>query len=238
MKSLAILWSLAVGAAACGCVKIQVNKFSAFDRASKMASLDFPRLVFAERVDLVSLPSMVAYAGITTVGGSREKMPMRIWARAAELNADLVVILAPRSPYAGYVASYPELGISSSVPIYSLKELTGICFRRCKARIGLTTDLDGTVTQIGDNDSLRKAGPVEGDRLLSVNGTPWPIGGAWHLAPRHALILALEPGQELSLVWIRPGAGRMEGKALALPNSGSMPANSIEFRDLTRGADE
>lgn len=224
---------IALIAGSTGCVVIHEQKLPAYDLATKTACAARPRLFFAEQVDPQMLPVLCPFLSLEASSRdfANESIKRDLWEKAVEYKADVIVTYDAGPQYAGSIATYWGFGISTSQPLYAYT-VRAICYRICPARLGVQTDESGMVTVIAPESDLRKAGLLEGDKLLSINGMGFTPGPA--ITSAHWIqLLKLQVGDEVNLVWIRPGAGRMEGIVKAYPN-GPMPiplADSLEWKD-------
>ena len=65
---------------------------------------------------------------------------------------------------------------------------------------------------------FRQAGILEGDTLLAANGVAVPRSEKWHLGSYRVSLMKLKPGEDVKLVWTRPGTGKMDGVVKACTN--------------------
>lgn len=203
-----------------GCVYLSVGaRLPAYDEAMEIGGPERPKLFYADSVDIDSLPTLVPYITIsgsaTNAHVSKDLIAFKIWRRSVEFEPDVLMVMDGGSEYAGSISAQLSGGIAVSSPIYA-RILHGICYRIAPARLGFVTDTNKMVLTIDGETDLRAAGLLEGDTILSVDGTSYslePQSGFW------ARALTFKPGDEVKLIWIRPGTGRMEGVATCIPNS-------------------
>lgn len=204
------------------CISVKVQKLPAYNIAINMESLDRPKLFYGNTVDKNVMPSMVPYAIINCIAKSTidtEYMTRRVWTKAAEVKADVVFLSNVMPAYAGTLHTNYGFGIATSQPVYH-QQLVGVCFRICPGGLGLSTDMKGMIIVIKENSKLKQIGLLEGDRLLSINNVPLrPIENRDPVFDEYySELLKLKPGDEVKLVWIRPGVGRMDGTTKMLQN--------------------
>jgi hypothetical protein len=77
----------------------------------------------------------------------------------------------------------------------------------------------------GIEDWARASGLLEGDTLISLAGAEVKPPAEGRLAPWATTALTVRPGDDVKVIWIRPGAGRMEGviKAASPPPKSKAP---------------
>jgi len=93
------------------------------------------------------------------------------------------------------------------------------------ARLGVRFDDKAMVTDV--MDSQRASGIQEGDTILNIDGKSMDAANGTMSEYRMAL-LGFRVGQEVKVVWIRPGTGRMEGVVKLIPNL-EMPTNLVSL---------
>lgn len=110
----------------------------------------------------------------------------------------------------------PFVGMVSFATPTSSTAVVGYAMRAARARLPFDHDLvTGMVLTIHDRAAC--ADLLEGDTITAIAGEParppkrWP---EWTLYPH---LLALVPGGEVHVAWIRPGTGRMQATMRALP---------------------
>ena len=219
------------GAAICmasnaGCISTSQHFFPAYNVAQQYGGDNPPRLFFEESVAGHDFPALVPYAAVLASGdASREALSRAILKDATKLKADVVIVNQPQSQNTGSIYIDYGIGIGSIQPVYT-NSLQGTCFRIARCSIGLTSDRNGMVTSFASDSSAKTTGILEGDTIVSINGVPWAWNDGVYLGQQNALRLSLKPGDELRIVWIRPGTGRMDGVCLAVANTGNLPAQA------------
>ena len=209
---------LALSPSLWGCIGVEIQKLPAYDLALQMGGPERPKLFYAESVSQESLPPFTPYATIICWGNKvKEPLARRAWTEAAKLKADVVIVTDAGMVHAGSVNTYWGFGVSTSQPVYN-HVIHGVCYRLNPARIGFQTDKSGMVITIDPESNLRAAGMLEGDTLLSINGVAYVADENAHLSAHFLTLLNLTPDEEVALVWIRPGTGRMEAKAKCYAN--------------------
>lgn len=201
-----------------GCSSIEMNRLPNFDRVGQRTGSRAVLVTPVSQYDESSLPEFVPYCILfhTSSGRTRAKAIRQLWHRADELGADLVWASEREMINVGAFSTYLGFGITKHTPS-SKSVVRATLFRRPPGRLGLGTDEEGMVVLI-DGDGPRDAGLLEGDRILSVDGALWSKPGDTLRAPRFARLSTAKPGDQLKLVWIRPGVGRMEGDLEVVPN--------------------
>ncbi|MBE7413760.1 MAG: hypothetical protein HS130_00460 [Deltaproteobacteria bacterium] len=87
-----------------GCAPLQVHRLPAYDYAMNIDGPERPKLFYADSVKIDS--ALTPFAVISTFeGGGRDFATRRIWKKAAELKADLVLIKHGQTQYAGSTAT-------------------------------------------------------------------------------------------------------------------------------------
>lgn len=195
-------------------------RYANFDLACAMpAPTESDQIPVLREMDMApTLPVMVAFAHINGDfhGGSEASKAYNLrsaaWGRA--MRPDLIVFRDQGSAYAGSMTQYLGFGMAMSTPV-SRPQAVGYCMRLAPCIVGYVPDSTGMI--VGLSDTAREAGMQEGDKVLSINGhaVEAPPGG---MAPWHAESLQMKVGDEVDVVWIRPGAGRMQGKVKMQPN--------------------
>jgi len=91
--------------------------------------------------------------------------------------------------------------------------------------MGLRFDDKAMVTDI--LDSQRVSGIQEGDTILNIDGKTVDTANGT-LSEYRMASLGFSVGQEVKVVWIRPGTGRMEGVIRLIPNT-EMPTGLVSM---------
>jgi hypothetical protein len=201
------------------CVGPQVKKLPMYDACMALQPVGEMRSVRASEVSADQLPAMIPYAMITIDGAAASGDCERVVELAAQkLNPDLVY-LGDTSTYAsgsaGAAGFSRGVALAFAVPTYA-HGLAAVCYRLAPVKVGVTPDPTGMVIAI--DDGARKSGIIEGDHVVSFDGSPILVGTDYTKSPHLRKMLEHKPGDEITGVWIRPGAGRMEGKFTCLPN--------------------
>jgi len=200
----------------CSCIQSKVKRFAGYDQAQKTEQHGVTKVFFADEIDLRKLPSAVPFAVIGAAGDQTgpSAYASHMKAKGEELNADFVLIGDSSTYYAGSVSNYVGFGMSMSTPVYGLR-MNGTAFRVCPGKLGLSWSHETHMVLTIENASVRSAGLLEGDTVLSLDGV------AVEERPSSSFNLhrlEMQPGDEFKLVWIRPGTGRMEGVAVTMDN--------------------
>lgn len=154
-------------------------------------------------------------------------MLREIWWKAAELKSDVVLIRDGGRQYAGSASTNVNFGsgISSSFssPVYS-RTIAGICLRLNPSKMGVRADNSNMVIDI-INESVRQAGIMEGDKVVSINNSSFSIG-----MPE---MLSFLPKQEVKMTVVRPGTGRITGKVVMMENDQSylQYSDALDWKD-------
>ena len=94
--------------------------------------------------------------------------------------------------------------------------ITAMAFRVAPTRLGIAINNNHMVLVL--EDTARAAGLLEGDTIVNVGGRVWGVGADAGNSPHLEVLLSGTPGDLVSVVWIRPGTGRMEGLVKLLEN--------------------
>jgi hypothetical protein len=171
------------------------------------------------------IPVMVPFAAVhgDFESGTSENSQARALKEQAVLQgilADILVFYPQESSYAGSTSQYVGLGISVSSANYRPRS-TVFCYRACPAYVGIKRNEMQMITWV--TEELREeAGIQEGDTLVSVNGHSVTTNTGQYTSAFDGELLRLREGDEVRLIWIRPGTGRMEGISTAR-RSGAFP---------------
>lgn len=180
-----------------------------------------PIVVHADQWTPADGPQLYPFALIKLAGNDEASVARRMEREGHRVGAEVVIASDAGQQYTGSVGTYWGFGVSSSAPTF-VKQFIGVCYRVAESRCGIAYDDTGMVTGLGAG--AREAGLLEGDRIVTLNGLAVQIGEHWYRSPHFRLLHDLEPGSEIEAVWIRPGAGRMSGTFLTLPNEGDLSA--------------
>lgn len=205
------------------CVQTPVRKLPAFEHAVKIAPKSKTKCVEASSLDIAALPALVPYALLSAQSdfGTVDTAKAMI-SNLSKLGQppDLLMLQVTGRAYTGSVYSGGLSG-GFSIPMYQ-NTTSAIAYRTAPARLGIQWDASGMV--IGLDEAAKPCGILEGDRIVSFAGSPVSLGEEWAQSAHYVKVLDLKPGDEIEIVWIRPGTGRMSGKAKLIPNT-SMPPN-------------
>ena len=198
---------------ACTSIDTRLRKLPAYSAARSLPAREQPVVFFRAGVDEL-FPTVIPYALITASGGLQRDRFVAVRDRAHAEAADVVFFEEHEPRHVGEVGIYWGYGVSTSESVYRGTS-SGLCCRLASATLGIVTDDTNMVMTLPPE--IRQSGIQEGDSLLSVNGIPWSSradSALWRL------YVKLSPGDEVELVWLRPGIGRMAGRARALTNEG------------------
>lgn len=216
-----------------GCVTHSVRRLPTYDECVALKPAGETRFVNSE-VGVDELPALIPFAVVATQGSDRSVCMRSVAHSCLEMHPDLVYMGDASSVYAGSVTSVAAGGgIATAVssPYYEIVLNAG-CYRLSPVRLGFSSDTDGMVVAL--EDSARKSGMQEGDHLVSIDGAPVDKGANTLKSPHYRKMLKMKPGQEVTLVWIRPGTGRMEGKIVCLANPPKHIALPDAYRDIEK----
>lgn len=171
-----------------------------------------PVLSMSQLANRLGDVSLVPFATYTIVGDSSESRKLDWIEKGLRRHqADVIALMDPQVHYAGSVSSASigggfALGMSS--PVYT-KSLTGVGCRLAPGAIGFRFDDAGVIEHISD-PILYEQGLLEGDSVLTVDGISVKGMLSDFSHPAWSRILTYQPGEELRVVYIRPGTGRLE----------------------------
>jgi hypothetical protein len=117
--------------------------------------------------------------------------------------------------YAGQVTQYVGYGAAFSQPVFRPQGAVHCC-RIAPCRLGVKWDDKFMVTNI--DEAQRSSGIIEGDTVISIDGKSVDPQGAF-MSDYKMSFLGYAVDQEVKVIWIRPGTGRMEGNIKMIPNS-------------------
>ncbi len=203
---------------ACGCIKVRIERLPTYVTAMQLQAAGDTRLLYGDALKVEELPDLTPYVILRTklYPDDTEPAVRKIWDVAKELKADVVVIKHTGAVFQG-TSSTETWGGWMTSPVYRNQTL-GICCRLNPAALKFLADRTGRIVVLGGGSPLREAGLQEGDTLLSINSQPLcPEEGSIFFG-RHMTSLATKPADDVTLVWMRPDKGRMEGKTKAQPN--------------------
>jgi len=201
------------------CVSPQLTRLPMYDECARVPASGETRYLRTAEVSSDGLPALIPYAMISIRGANTEEMCEASVERLSEKeNPDVLYMGTPGTTYAGSMGSAAASGgvaVGWSAPVYGF-DLEAYCYRLSPVQLGVDCDGDGMVVAV--RDESRKSGIIEGDHLVSLDGLPIKYGKDFSKSPHLRKLLKLKPGDEVTLVWIRPGTGRMEGKLTCLEN--------------------
>lgn len=200
------------------CINTAVRKGAAFDLAMSMEQTGSGNVYTANSPDISKERAASPYVAVVAYGGygiPDANFLSAATKKIAAFSPDFVIAKAPDLKDAGTIYSFSG-GLGMSSRVYQ-KQRALFAYRYQAARIGIRWSEDGMVTAI-TNQGLYDAGLLEGDTMISIDGIPFPKSqdaqDAWH-----AHTLGWKPGDEIELIWIRPGEGRMQGTIPLLINN-------------------
>lgn len=210
LRGLLIVLALC-SASACETGRNLVSPLVHFDDCSRCAVDGAPTYL----VDLENLPEtiggLVPYTRVNGHGTrSTEQSVLALCARFEEMRwPDVVVYWHGGTVNSGAMSTYMGFGMTLTSPIY--ENLFGAFgLRLAPTMLGLRADANAMVTFV--EEPVRACGIQEGDTLMTVAGKSFVRGEKWFNSPHYQVLLRNQPGQEVELIWIRPGAGRMSGR--------------------------
>lgn len=215
--------------------KARVTHLPAFAKANTMDPVEGGPFFAYRNITRANLPLLVPFAIVTTsYHVDRGLASQTTWEHAKKMRADLLVCVDGAQHYAGSSGSSVYLGwgitTAFSTPIYRTA-LHGICYRLAPVSLGEGWELDDAGMVMTLSDEIRKCGIQEGDRLLSFDGARIRFKEEDQLkSPHLTRLLEHKPGDEVTLVWIRPGKGRMEGK-ITLKKNPAERLLEVEWED-------
>jgi len=206
----AVVVILALASSGCSMVSTEFRQLPAYAAAMALpARTAEPKFFWSHSVDHSDL-GMVPYAEVIASGSDELARFRKIKKKALLESADVVLFEKRESIYAGSVGVYWGFGISSGQPVYRGVS-AAVLYRFPQAVAGIATDANRMVLSL--SEEARRSGIQEGDSLLSAGQVAWSEGSLWKIG------LERIPGEQVGLVWVRPGAGRMEGRLeLAAPD--------------------
>lgn len=199
-----------------GCINSRVNELPAYHALGGREPQAEVRVYYPEQIDTSQLPAAVPVASIGVAATDRldrDALAGRALSEAKEIGADFVVVGLDTSYQTGAYHQYVGYGAGFSSPTYGT-QLQAVAYRVCPSKLGVQVDGTQMVVSI-TNESVREAGLLEGDRLISINGRVMEAS----LSSQHFLaLLEIQPGDSFEMIWVRPGEGRLQGAGVAMPN--------------------
>lgn len=200
------------------CVNTTVRKTASFDLAMAMNGPEDCSVYKAGDPGKDSEKSMVAYVAVIAFGGTEatdEYFIERGTQKLRKYKPDVIVTSQSSHQNVGSVHSFSG-GMGMSMPV-TQKQITLWGMRYTPAKLGLKWDRDSFMVTSISNSALYDAGLLEGDTVLSLDGNAFPKTAiakeAWN-----ARYLSYTPGQEVEIIWIRPGEGRKAAKVTFIIN--------------------
>lgn len=178
------------------------------------------------RVDASELPDAVPYAIVSdSFDGDLVVTAKRLSRSLHEETAPDFTTFHDLGTYeTGSVSQFWGNGLATERRIYA-RAAELIAWRLLPAQLGFELRArDGVALRVPPSDRFEGEALLEGDEVLSMNSTPVRPGERWFYSPHWRVLLETEPGEALSMVWLRPGAGRMAGQLRAAPPKRSWPA--------------
>ena len=211
-----------------GCNNFKTTKHACFGQAEAIATnVDKPVVLDAAALPM-DLPAFVPYAivfGDFHAGGPEYQADfLRHHVLKQGIRPDFLVYQNGGSGYAGQVTQFVGYGVAMSQPVYRPQGLVHCC-RVSPTRLGVRFDDKAMVTDV--LESQRASGIQEGDTILNIDGKSMDAANG-ALSEYRMASLGFRVGQEVRVVWIRPGTGRMEGVIKLIPNM-EMPTNLVSL---------
>tara|TARA_R110002094_G_scaffold150223_6_gene138683 strand:- start:255 stop:1007 length:753 start_codon:yes stop_codon:yes gene_type:complete len=216
------------------CNSFSKHRFASFDKATALPQTHIACPVIGHQEIPDELPSSSVYLRVNGdfAGGTATAQALGLKKHVTEelgLRPDFMIYAPGASVYAGSTSQYVGLGMSMSTPHYR-PQGSAWCFRIAPAQAGISFEDNGFVN--GLSDDARKSGILEGDTLVSLDGKSVKARNqapaAWNT---QKLFVAI--GQEVEVIWIRPGTGRMSGR-LVMQENKTMPeyGTSLDQREV------
>lgn len=187
--------------------KLTPTKLPTFDACVAMPKPSEMRVTRLEAIQSSELSAFIPFALVSTSTGTGSSVVSQFVKSGTDLRADLVCMQRGQSITTGTtVVNFGTFG--AGIP-WSEREYNACLYRLAPVCVGAKWDPAGMLVSV--SDAGRASGLLEGDHLVSVDGTPILFGEGWMLSEHYAKLLALKPGDEVKLTWIRPGTGKLEG---------------------------
>ncbi|MFY9340840.1 MAG: hypothetical protein WAT39_00030 [Planctomycetota bacterium] len=216
MRALALLLLLLLSFLGAGCTHYHEFRYANFDAAmAKPQQVKDPPVY--EWVALpADLPSFVPYAKLhgdfstasASLGSLRNEAIKRGFA------PDFLLYEDQGSAQAGSTSTHVGFGVFVNQPTYRGQGAVWCC-RLAPSSAGFRADNAFMVMSI--EDEARVSGLQEGDTVLTLNGAEVKPPNQKQCSPWQIARFTVRPGDDIKVVWIRPGTGRMEGTFKALP---------------------
>ncbi|CAJ4429108.1 Predicted protease with the C-terminal PDZ domain [Burkholderia pseudomallei] len=141
---------------------------------------------------------------------TKETLEATLVDEALKLNADCVIIAGANVTDDGTIGSYGGHIFSSAV--IRKPHLYGIACKYSKVRLGIVPNKDGVVSYVATGSAAEKAGIVEGDKLVAINGIP-VVGNPFIIDTQ---VASKNPGDQVTLE-ILDHDGHKQRKVFTLP---------------------
>jgi hypothetical protein len=199
------------------------TKLPMFDACVAMPKPSEMRVARLEAIQASELSAFIPYALVSTLTNTGSSVVSQFLKSGTDLRADLVCMQRGQSITTGKtVVNFGAIG--AGIP-WSEREYNACLYRLAPVSVGAKWDPAGMLVSV--SDAGRASGLLEGDHLVSVDGTPILFGEGWMLSEHYAKLLALKPGDKVKLTWIRPGTGKLEGMVVC----GANPPTHMLFPD-------
>jgi len=238
MREMHILFAATAVACLASCSHFNELRYSDYESAMQIPRRIADPPVFNDLAIPEDLPPGACYAAIhgdfPNPGLQDHAYSLRAEALKRGFEPDYMLVRDLGASTVGAVSQYVGMGASFSTPVYRHGAVLW-CFRLYPSSVGYKCDTNQMLLAV-DEVLRTSAGIQEGDTILSINGKPVkpPQGGT---SPASSMVLKLQPGQDVELVWIRPGTGRMTGKARSQAPSQMTAAPSMLNTYTARGAE-
>jgi len=189
-----------------GCVYTGVERLPFYDKALVQPAPAKTKLIYEELVDWSSLPLLIPFAIDRATYDSwtgREEIAQRYWKHGIKEKADVVRVSIPERKPNGLIIS------------------NALFCRVAPCDPGFRVDSTGTIISINRSSNARQNGLLEGDKLVSIDGVSLEtcVDAMNPACFQYQMKLhSLKPGDEITLVCVRSGTGRLETKVKCLEN--------------------
>lgn len=211
-----------------GCNHFKTTKHACFAQAEALATNVEKPVVLDAAALPVDLPAFVPYAvvfGDFHAGGPEYQADfLRHHVLKQGMRPDFLIYQNGGAGYAGQVTQFVGYGVAMSQPVYRPQGLVHCC-RVSPAKLGVRFDDKAMVMDV--QESQRSSGIQEGDTILNIDGKSLDAANGT-LSEFRMASLGFQVGQEVKVVWIRPGTGRMEGVVRLIPNT-EMPKGLVSL---------
>lgn len=178
------------------------------------------------------MEEVVPYARIGCVGSGTEQLATTAWEKAIPLMPNLLMFFDQGAQQVGAVNTYWGMGIATSENVY--KNTASVLLARVTPCVlPFIAEVRTGMVQVVQ-PSAKSSGLLEGDTVLSVgigpNGADIPWNDQFFLRPER---LHLKTGQQVHVVAMREGAGRVEATVTMVENPATY-RNAQRLIDTTR----